>query len=447
MSSKLFDDIHAARGHKERALIKAHAHDAALKNRRAKKGTITLERDGVTIIVDSHGLVLDPVGVVVGFDVMIRAFREGAELQIDPHRRFINPPIQVPSLNNKGFIEDIDLAFETMLFESIVDAPAPQFWKTEGSTVDTFYGIANDGYIESANATYSTARNGGGTLTAYDSATYGLKIGQNTGYSVWQGFIGFDTSAIPDTDVVSTFDLQLYWTAISSGNKSWAPFCIVRTWSSSGLTTGDYAGSPVPSSPILCYPVNMSNFNAGNIPTYISLTNNYLDTTQINLTGKTELVLISTNTVYNTPPTNDESITFDGAGYSGTSHDPKLIVTHAAPTAPTVNTPTKTSITLTTATLGGNVSSDGGAAITERGVCWSTSANPTTSNSKNTSAGTTGVFTVSATGLTSGTTYHYRAYAINSIGTSYSTDDTFTTLSSMLQGRISRVAVHRAVGW
>jgi len=73
------------------------------------------------------------------------------------------------------------------------------------------------------------------------------------------------------------------------------------------------------------------------------------------------------------------------------------------------------------------VSSDGGAAVTVRGVCWSTSVNPTTSNSKTTNGSGTGSFTSSITGLSQGTTYHVRAYATNSVGTSYGSDRSFTT--------------------
>jgi hypothetical protein len=88
-----------------------------------------------------------------------------------------------------------------------------------------------------------------------------------------------------------------------------------------------------------------------------------------------------------------------------------------------------TSITNTTATCGGNVTSDGGADVTARGVVWSTSQNPTVSLTTKTSDGTgTGEFTSSITGLTPGTTYYVRAYATNSQGTAYGAQKTFTTL-------------------
>jgi hypothetical protein len=95
------------------------------------------------------------------------------------------------------------------------------------------------------------------------------------------------------------------------------------------------------------------------------------------------------------------------------------------PVAPTVTTAAVTNVAPTTATGNGTVVSDGGSAITERGVCWGTSINPTTSNSKATSAGTVGSYSASVTGLSDNTIYHARAYAINSIGTSYGNDVTF----------------------
>ncbi len=100
------------------------------------------------------------------------------------------------------------------------------------------------------------------------------------------------------------------------------------------------------------------------------------------------------------------------------------------PDAPTITTPTNTSITSSGATLGGNVTSNGGSSITGRGVCVGTSSNPALGGTCFSTTGTTGVFTVSATGLNADTLYHYRAYATNAVGTSYTTDDTFTTASN-----------------
>jgi hypothetical protein len=95
---------------------------------------------------------------------------------------------------------------------------------------------------------------------------------------------------------------------------------------------------------------------------------------------------------------------------------------------PTVSTGTVTNIAATSVTTGGNVLSNGGAAINSRGVCYSRAVNPTIADSvvQSTTAGT-GVFTVSLTSLASATVYHIRAFATNSAGTAYGADSSFTT--------------------
>jgi uncharacterized protein (TIGR02145 family) len=101
---------------------------------------------------------------------------------------------------------------------------------------------------------------------------------------------------------------------------------------------------------------------------------------------------------------------------------------------PKVTTNAATSVTASTATCGGNVTSDGGAAVTERGVCYGTEANPTVAGSKVTAGSGTGVFTCSLTGLADGTAYHVRAYATNGVDTAYGNAVTFTTLSLACTG-------------
>ena len=107
----------------------------------------------------------------------------------------------------------------------------------------------------------------------------------------------------------------------------------------------------------------------------------------------------------------------------------QTFTTLSAITFPTLSTSSVSSITQTTATSGGNISSNGGATITASGVCWSTSQNPTTSNSFTTDNATSGNYTSSITGLTAHTTYYVRAYATNSAGTAYGAQQTFTTLA------------------
>ncbi len=94
---------------------------------------------------------------------------------------------------------------------------------------------------------------------------------------------------------------------------------------------------------------------------------------------------------------------------------------------PVVTTAAASSITATTAESGGEVTSDGGTAVTARGVCWGTAANPTTAGSHTTDGTGTGSFTSAMTGLLADTAYYVRAYATNAEGTAYGDNETFTT--------------------
>lgn len=144
----------------------------------------------------------------------------------------------------------------------------------------------------------------------------------------------------------------------------------------------------------------------------------------INKGGTTKLGLFSNRDIAGNTPTGNEYVVIR-SGNSGGSSYPYLYVEYTLP-APTVTTQAVTDITTTTATGNGNVTSDGGSAITERGLVWATTANPTTAGNKVTAEGTTGDFSASLTSLTPGTLYYVRAYATNAIGTSYGNEVTFT---------------------
>ena len=111
----------------------------------------------------------------------------------------------------------------------------------------------------------------------------------------------------------------------------------------------------------------------------------------------------------------------DGGGGGGGGTSPSL---------PTVITLYVDDVTQTSVQGGGNVTNDGGSAVTERGLCWSISSNPTISDNHMSSGGGIGMFTMSITGLTAYTTYHIKAYATNSVGTNYGNEVIFTTEGS-----------------
>ena len=131
----------------------------------------------------------------------------------------------------------------------------------------------------------------------------------------------------------------------------------------------------------------------------------------------------------------------------GTSYGEQKSFTTKVYTLPTVTTSSATNISTTSATIGGNVANDGGMSVTERGVVYSTSQNPTTANSKVTSGSGTGSFTCSLTNLQEGTTYYVRAYATNEKGTDYGNQVVFTTSKVLLENGHEYVDLGLSVKW
>ncbi len=84
-------------------------------------------------------------------------------------------------------------------------------------------------------------------------------------------------------------------------------------------------------------------------------------------------------------------------------------------------------ITQTSAICGGNITSDGGAAITSRGICWSTSQNPTTADSIGTNGTGLGSYSISLAGLSANTTYYARAFVKANSSTGYANEISFKT--------------------
>ena len=150
-------------------------------------------------------------------------------------------------------------------------------------------------------------------------------------------------------------------------------------------------------------------------------------------------------------PTLADSYTSDGDGIGtfssqiqnltmGTTYYVRAYATNSVGTAygnertftthdiPTVLTGDVADVTESTVRCGGEVTSDGGTAITSRGVCWSTSQNPTIADNHTADGNGTGSFSSLLSGLSAGTTYYIRAYATNSVGTAYGAQVTVTTL-------------------
>ena len=112
----------------------------------------------------------------------------------------------------------------------------------------------------------------------------------------------------------------------------------------------------------------------------------------------------------------------------GTAYGEEKSFTTKAIVVPTIITSSATNISYTSATVGGNVTDDGGASITERGIVYSTSQHPTIDDSKISSGSGLGTYTCKLTELQDGVTYYVRAYAVNSKGTAYGEEKSFNTI-------------------
>jgi uncharacterized protein (TIGR02145 family) len=101
----------------------------------------------------------------------------------------------------------------------------------------------------------------------------------------------------------------------------------------------------------------------------------------------------------------------------------------AADLVPTVITGATSAVTQTSAACGGTVTSDGGSTVTARGICWSSSPDPTIKNNTTNDGTGTGNFTSSLGNMYPGTTFYLRAYATNANGTGYGNTYMVTTPS------------------
>ena len=127
--------------------------------------------------------------------------------------------------------------------------------------------------------------------------------------------------------------------------------------------------------------------------------------------------------------TGDDNTGDDNTGDDNTDddNDSEIVIE-----LPTLITSDVTEITETTAMISCEVTNDGGASVTSRGVCWSISENPTIEDTHTNDGEGIGVFTSTMTNLTPNTTYYVRAYATNSEGTSYGNEMNFTTLEEII---------------
>ncbi|MGD9889877.1 MAG: hypothetical protein AB7U18_01110 [Dehalococcoidia bacterium] len=314
-------------------------------------GGTVLAKGPLTIVIDEVGLFInhrtqEPTGV----DAWIRLFKDGSELPVDPHRIFINPPL----IHDR--IYDPRTAFETILWQSVIGTPNPRGWRTRGTVTTVYAGTADDGVVNRSGTTYAGCRNGtSGTKLVESSADWNddnlvIEVGQqNTAgndFYIWEGFIGFDTSGLPDTDEVSAAALGLVENTDYGTNFSDSDTLEARTydWSTS-VTTADWRTGTQYAALTLLASLASSSWSSSGYNTLAENGTNFQSA--INKTGTTRIILGTADLAAATSPANNTAALWSimSADNTGTTNDPKLTVTHAA--AGITATPGVASLTLT----------------------------------------------------------------------------------------------------
>lgn len=141
------------------------------------------------------------------------------------------------------------------------------------------------------------------------------------------------------------------------------------------------------------------------------------------------------STLYNLTPATTYYIRAYATNTNGTSYGNEVIITTgSASSLPVLTTTAITNNIYPRSTSGGIITTDGGSAVTARGVVWSSTANPTVPSLKKTIDGTgIGTFTSTIADLNveAGSTVYLRAYATNAFGTSYGNEITFTAAADL----------------
>lgn len=263
-------------------------------------------------------------------------------------------------------------------------------------------------------STYSTSNNSNKLPQSFDNISLPVEC-ENQSILQLRWITYESVSQTGGRDAIRLDDISISSTpsssnTISTGTLTGAPFCVDGTNGAAGTIAYTYTGT----------------YN-GTFTAQLSDANGSFDSPVAIGTGTSPIAV------------NIPAGTALGSGYRVrvVNNDPATVGSSSTAfsvinTPPTLTTPTSTSITTSTAILGGNVTGVGCNTITERGIYYSTTIGFADGDgikvSETSGPYSTGTFTVNVTGLTSGTTYYYKAFATSASGTSYTTQGTFSTL-------------------
>jgi hypothetical protein len=281
-------------------------------------------------------------------DCYVTAWWDGEEIPVDGHRRIVNPPLNVVEddaevAGLKRLRRDPLKAMWDVLFDSLRISPNAECWGLLGNTVTTVFSASTDDMIASNNETYATADAGSGTLSLpYEGKEQALEaVGQRFGYTINQTCLEWDTSSIgagqEASSVVPSF--------VSADDNAATDFDVeLREFAWGTLTTADWRTSTQLAALNLLASLNTSGWDSGAV-NYNDLSAEAAILSWANLlTGTVQGVLCSSRQGTQPSVGVPEHVGLILSEATGTTQDPKLTITHAAPapaiTAVTpVNTP------------------------------------------------------------------------------------------------------------
>lgn len=298
----------------------------------------------------------------------------------------------------------------------------------------TFYPVAGqaaDGNIQNSETSWAAARDNTGD-TVNSEVKLLVQRAAGPSYTISRAMVGFDTSGLIDSITILSGTFSLFegfgGSAISNNFTDDIVLTSATPDDVTALEVDDFLKARYGATE---FTAARKAISAVLLAAYNDFTLNASGILNINRTGVSVFGVRFGDDFDNTAPGSNgtSQIRFFGSNETGTTKDPKLVVVTTDP--PSVTSSAATAVLENSATLNGNVTSDGGQAITQRGFLFSDAPGVNLSTGiKLISSGTTGAYTAGLTGLLAGKTYYWCAYAINVAGTTYSTPElSFTTLT------------------
>ncbi|MBU1110775.1 hypothetical protein KKB83_04105 [Patescibacteria group bacterium] len=265
------------------------------------------------------------------------------------------------------------------------------------------------------------------TSSSFGSAVTGECIakverpGSGDYFFMLRGFLDFDTSSLPDNATITSVILNLYSTSVVN---QLGGFYVVQ----SSKTENQIAEEDWDTIVRTAY----SNYISGAYSTGAkSVSLNSTAISNISKTGYSKIAIMQSNDYLNSASGQGNDY-FAFASYNDITPSKRPYISITWTTPPVVTSGAVSDLTPQYATISGEVTDVGGGTVTSRGICWSKAEDPTISDSKNTSSGQDGTFSVLANSLTPGTKYYYRAFVTTENSTTYGDNLSFVTPSGAL---------------